>query len=340
MANPTPDLNTIQQRMESDINHYIPGAELRPRFSVLTVVTKAYAAAVHSLYQYTWGLLRNILPSTCDDDWLPAWAYVLNVTRRQAIAATGVGVFSGTGTIPAGTELQDTEGRLFTTSAAVASGEIVSITAAEAGIAGNISTTTLTLKHPISGISNDFSVSSALAGGYDIESLAEWRERIVEKFSTRQKIGDADDHITLVKDIDPTIKYVWVYGNTPALGQITIVCALAGANPAPSASQLASLKAELERKRNVGAELILSAPSFIAVPFELANVEISAQADITAAIVELFNSLRNEGATLYISDIHATIRQVYGGIYSLKTPTSDITAPAQTLLTMGATSWV
>ena len=77
-----PDLQTITSRMESDVNHYIPGAELRPKLSVLGILTKVFAAAIHALYQFAQNLLRNILPSTCHEDWLTAWAYVLRTPRK------------------------------------------------------------------------------------------------------------------------------------------------------------------------------------------------------------------------------------------------------------------
>lgn len=325
--------------METDVNHYIPGAELRPRFSVLTVLTKVYAAANHSLYQYAWGLLRNILPSTCNEDWLPVWAKILNVTRKEATAATGQVTFSGTGTIPAGTELQSTEGYSYTTQDTNEVDQVINVSAAETGAIQNTNTTTLTIKHPISGIDNTVTVTTEIAGGSDIETIASWRTRISEKFADRQKIGDSDDYTALVKEIDSTIRYVWIYENTPDLGQITIVCALPGTNPVPTASQLVELKTQLDRKRNVSAEVILSAPQFSVVPFEISRVPVESQSTITEALIELFNSLRDQDETLYISDIHATIRQVYGGTYSLLAPTADIAAAPQTLLTMSDISW-
>ena len=339
MTTPTPDLDTIQKRMESDINHYIPGAELRPKFSVLTVIIKVYAAAIHSLYQYSWGLLRNILPSTCQESWLSAWAHVLNVPRIEATQAQGMGEFYGTGDIPAGTELQDPQGNLFKTIAATGTGEAVQFIASTAGTSSNSNASTLALKHPISGVDNNFVITSPPANGTEQEPAEQWRERLVEKFADRQKIGDADDYTELVKSIDSSIRYVWIYGNTPGLGQITIICALAGSNPIPSNEKLSNIKEKLSISKNVGAEIIIEAPSATQVPVAISGVNEASKIAINDSLIALFNSQRKQGATLYVADIHAAIRQVYGGIYRLNQPASDITADAKTLLTMNEISW-
>lgn len=330
-----PDLKTITERMESDVNHYIPGAELRPRFSVLRILTKVFAAAVHALYQFSQNLLRNILPSTCHDDWLPAWAYVLKKPRKAATYAAGTVTFSGTGTIPAGTILQSSDGLRYITDTETTTS--TRVTALAAGYASNTNAA-LTLATPISGIASNVN-NGGISGGADQESLADWRSRLVEAFANRAKIGDADDYAEWAIDSHPAIKYAWVYGNTPALGDITIIVATGETDPVPDPETLAALRANLDRKRNVGCTIHLLAPEVLPVPVSISHIpEVSRDAVLQALIAHI-NSLRDTAATLYVADLHAAIRTVYSGIYSLTAPATDTVAGNRQLLTLGGVAW-
>ena len=252
----TPDLQTITSRMESDVNHYIPGAELRPKLSVLGILTKVFAAAIHALYQFAQHLLRNTLPSLCHDDWLPAWAYVLRTPRK------------------------------------------------------------------------------------DGESLEDWRARLVLAFANRAKIGDADDYVEWALAAHPAIKYAWVYGNTPNLGDITILVATDDENPIPSAEILVNANDALNRLRNVGCHIMLLSTAALSIPVIVARIPVSERGAVQAALVAHFRTLRNGGQTLYVADLHAAIRSVYSGIYSLSAPTVDITAGERELLMLGTLTWL
>jgi uncharacterized phage protein gp47/JayE len=332
-----PDLKTIQTRMESDVNHYIPGAELRPRFSVLGVLTKVFAAAIHALYQFAENLLRNILPSTCHDDWLPAWAYVLKKPRKTATAASGTVTFTNPNAtpIPAGTLLQSPSGLRYAT---ISEGTItVTVTALEPGYTSN-TTEPLTLSTPISGVASAVT-TSGISGGADLESLADWRTRLVEAFANRAKIGDADDYAEWAIDSHPAIKYAWVYGNTPSLGDITIIVATGDADPVPDTQTLAAVRTALDRKRNVGCTIHLLAPEALPVAVTIAHVPSDSREAVLQALISHISSLRGRAETLYVADIHAAIRTVYAGIYSLTAPTADATAGNTQLIILGGVTW-
>lgn len=332
-----PDLKTVTTRMESDVNHYIPGAELRPRFSVISVLVKVIGAAIHSLYQYAQNLLRNILPSTCHDDWLPAWAYVLRKPRKAATAAAGNVTFINEGSIliPAGTILQSPDGLRYLTGADATT--TAPVTALEPGYASN-APSELKLATPISGVSSNVTPGD-ITGGADEESLADWRARLVDAFANRAKIGDADDYAEWAIDAHPAIKYAWVYGNTPQLGDITIIVATGNENPVPDAATLAAANASLNRLRNVGCSIHLLAPAALPVLMALKHIPESEQPVVLKALLAHIASLRAQGATLYVSDLHAAIRSVYSGVYSLIEPSSDVTAAERELITLGSVTW-
>lgn len=335
-----PDLKTIIARMTSDVNHYIPGAELRPRFSVLGVLVQVYAAAVHALYQFAQNLLRNILPSTCHDDWLPAWAYVLKKPRKVATAATGQIRFVGESStdIPAGTLLQAPAGIRYQTLTTALPGETVEVVAITTGYAGNTQET-LTLTTPISGIESTIILVTPLQGGADQETLTAWRTRLVNAFANRAQIGDADDYAEWAIDSHPAIQYAWVYGNTPQQGDITVVVATGNTDPIPDVATLVAANEVLDRLRNVGCHVLLLAPNAVPVVMRILHVPEDQQATVQQALLTHISSLRNSGETLYVADLHAAIRTVYSGVYSLLEPMADITAGERELITLGGVAW-
>lgn len=332
-----PDLKTITTRMESDVNHYIPGAELRPRFSVIGVLVKVVGAAIHSLYQYAQNLLRNILPSTCHDDWLPAWAYVLRKPRKAATAAAGNVTFINEGNIliPSGTILQSSEGVRYLTNADATT--TATITALEPGYASN-APQELKLATPISGVASNVTPGE-ISGGADEESLNDWRTRLITAFANRAKIGDADDYAEWAIDAHPAIKYAWVYGNTPQLGDITIIVATGNTDPVPDAATLAAVQTNLDRLRNVGCAIYLLAPTALPIPVTVQHIPAEYREVVLQALLAHIASLRDQGAVLYVADLHAAIRSVYSGIYSLSAPTQDVTAAQHELIILGAVTW-
>ena len=335
----TPDLKTLTNRMQADVDHYIPGAELRPRFNVFNVITKVYAAAIHALYQYAWNLIRNILPSTCDDAWVPAWASVMRVPRGSEVAAKGTIQFAGAGAIPQGTIVQDENGNQYLTAVEAVPNSNIQIAASVAGKAANSAVSTMTLLTPIQGISNEIAVISPPQGGQDIESIPDWRNRIIDVFADRQKVGDQDDYERWIRQADPSIRYPWVYPNTPHLGDVTIVCSMSEADPIPSDNQLSDLDAAFSRVRNVTGHFFLLAPIPKAIDVSINGVDEADQASITQSINQLFSSLRTKNATFYASDLHGAIRQVYSGTYTLLQPTVDTVADDRELLMLGNISW-
>ena len=250
-----PDITTITNRMTSDVNHYIPGAELRPRFSVLGILVKVFGAAIHALYQFSQNLMANNLPSTCSTEWLPAWAYVLRTPQKTD------------------------------------------------------------------------------------ESLDDWRLRLVAAFANRAKVGDADDYTEWAIAAHVAIKYAWVYANTPALGDITIVVATGDDDPIPSSEVMTAALEKLNTLRNVGCRVLLMPPEALPVAVTLAHVPMDMQASVEYALLNHIKTLRRGGQTLYVADLHAAIRTVYSGIYSLTSPVTDVAAGEYQLITLGKVTW-
>jgi uncharacterized phage protein gp47/JayE len=333
-----PTLTEIRERMLADVAYYLPGSGNRPYKSVLTVLVTVVAAAVWSLYLFADWILRQIDPLTASEAWLVIWGARLGVPRKPATVASGTVTFSGSGEIPAGTLVQSSDQRRYSTIAAVPAGQAVGIAALVAGYASNIPvTTTLSLVNPVAGIALEAS-ATAITGGLDAESLPDWAQRIAARLAQMQQIGDADDYTQWAKQSHTAIVDAWVYGNTPHLGDITIYCLLAsGVDPAlvlPEASTA------LDRIRNVGCNLILRTPDVLPVTVRIAGISgdgtgMAVRELITADIQSLIVAKRSRNAYLYPEEIERIIVSRYGGTdYVLLAPVRRIAATGDQIMSL------
>ncbi len=301
-----PTLAEIRERMLADVAYYLPNSGTRPYKSVLTVLVTVVAGAVWSLHLFADWILQQIDPLTANETWLTLWAARLGVPRKPATVARGTVIFSGIGTIPAGTVLQSSDQRRYITDQLVIAGEMAGITAVAAGYAGNIHTsTTLTLVNPIAGVRLDVT-ASPITGGLDAETLTLWAQRIAERLQQMQKIGDADDYSIWAKQSHTAIIDAWVYGNTPLLGDITIYCLLTADTDA--AAVLPEANTALARIRNVVGNIILRTPDTLPVTIRIAGVpDAVEQAVITADIRALVIGKRTRNMYLYPEEIERII---------------------------------
>ena len=335
-----PTLAEIRERMLADVAYYLPGSGTRPYKSVLTVLVTIVAGAVWSLHLFADWILQQIDPLTASETWLIVWGARLGVPRKAATVATGSVVFSGSGSIPAGTELQSSDQRRYITAAPALAGVSVGITAVTAGYAANIPTPiTLTLVNPVAGIALD-APASPITGGLDAETLTLWAQRIADRLQQMQQIGDADDYVIWAKQSHTAIVDAWVYGNTPHLGDITIYCLLA--SNADAATVLPAAETALDRIRNVAANIILRTPETLPISVRITGVtDALAQAAITADIQSLVMGKRTRNTYLYPEEIERIIARhvVDQSAPLLLEPVRKIAATGNSIMTLAEVSY-
>lgn len=333
-----PTLGEIRDRMMADVAYYFPASGTRPLKSVLSVLITVISAAVWSLYGFTDWILRQIDPLTASEAWLVIWGARLGVPRKAATYATGSVTFTGAGVIPAGTVLQSSDQRRYITQTTTTAGSAVAIRAETAGYAQNIPiVTTLTLVNPIAGIALTAN-TSPIMGGLDQETLAAWAQRIAERLQQMQQIGDADDYARWAKQAHTAIQDAWVYGNTPALGDITIYCLLdAAADPV---IVLPEAKAVLARIRNVGCNVLLRVPDTLPISVRIADIDDQAmQVAITSDINKLVLSKRTRKAFLYPEEIERLVGNYTNADFTLLAPTRKIIATDTQILSLAGVAY-
>ena len=161
MAFNRPSLKTLLQRIRTDIESRLEGADAFLRRSVEGVLALVLTGASHGLHGHIAWVADQIMPDTADLKYLKRWAGLWGIFQKDAVKAVGPVKFTGTNStvIPAGTDVQRSDGEIFKTDAEVtiAGGEAdADVTAVMAGANGNTEDgATLSLVSPIAGINSD-----------------------------------------------------------------------------------------------------------------------------------------------------------------------------------------
>lgn len=349
MAFNRPTLQQLIDRIAADIESRLPGADARTRRSNLAVLARALAGAVHGLYGYLEWQSRQILPDTAEAELLDRHASLHGITRTAAVAATGNVTFTGTnGTvIPAGTELQRSDGVLFTTDAEAtiaSSSATAAVTCQTLGATGNTdAAVALTLISPIAGLDSQAAVAvGGLSGGTDPETDADLLERLLERIESPPHGGAAADYILWAKQIAGVTR-AWVYPEE--LGPGTVVLRFVRDNDAsmiPDAGEVAAVQAHIDTVRPVTAAFTAVAPVAAPLNFTLAVVpNTQAVKDaVTAELLDMFSRDAEPGGTILISRIREAISIAAGETnYVLSTPSADVTHTTGQIATLGTITW-
>lgn len=345
-----PTLKQIESRVQSDIESRLPGTDPRLRYSVLAILARAFAGAVHGAYGYLDWQSRQYLPDTADDENLQRQASLRKITPAPALPAKGSVTFTGTNgvIVPAGAELQRSDGALYTTDAGatIAAGTATpAVTASLAGAAGNTAaSTSLTLTTPIAGANSVATVDgSGLTGGTDADTPAVLRERVVERWQEPPHGGADFDYEAWAKEVAGVTR-VWPFAleNGPGTVTVRFMTDDLTANGIPGAPKVAEVQNHIDALRPSTAQVTVAAP--VAVPL---NFTIAVTPDTTAvrAAVEaqLKDLLRREaepGGTILISHLREAISISDGETDNVLTvPAANVTHAASEIATMGVITW-
>lgn len=345
-----PTLATINTRIDGDITAAVSTTSpLLPR-SVLRVLAKVFAAAIHLLYGYAQWMSRQIFPDTADADNLEKWCSVWNVSRVQAtyaafdITVTGV----DDSIIPAGTRWVSTDRIEYESSidATISSGtatvSVVSITPGEIGnvLDGQI----INLTSPVSGVVSDATVSSTPVDGIDAETDESLLARLRARIQMPPHGGSENDYVTWAKE-NPMYRVTraWAYENWGGPGNVGVTFLMDGeADPIPTAPAIASVAAYIATRRPLCATVDVFAPTPVVVDFTIAltpntgAVKVAVQDALAAHLAEA----GYPDATLYLSKINEAISSAAGEEDHVMTvPSANIVLDVDEFAQMGTITW-
>lgn len=197
MAFDRPTLTELSDRITNDFETRISGIGTLLRRSMLKIMAKVIAGAIHLVYGYLDYMSRQLFASSADTEFLDSIGAEYGIERKAASKAIGSVALTGTaGTaVPALTKLQSAASTVYETDAAVTIPATAAITASEAGEEGNDDGgIALTYVSPIAGAdSTVYVTSSGLAGGSDAEGYDAYRERILLRKRTPPHGGTHND---------------------------------------------------------------------------------------------------------------------------------------------------
>lgn len=352
MAFERPTLAKLVRRAKADIETRLTGADANLSGSPEEALAVAGAGLAHGLHGHIKWATRQVLTDLSEEEFLLRDGDVHGVARIDAVKATGTLTITGTnasvclaGTIWVrgdGVEYeQDADGTISGGQAEVA------LTAVVAGSDGDaVAGTTLQIASPETGITAAATVSGGgITGGADIESVEDYRARVLLRKRTPPKGGGPGDYETWAREVSGVTR-AW---EAPLqLGPGTVVVYFVRDDDVaivPDAGEIAAVQAHIDAKSPVTADVTVAAPTDSPLPFTFSNitpdtaqVKAAVEAELEAL---LYNAAApNEATTIRISQIREAISIATGETdHVLASPAADIVVPVGTIRTLGVVTW-
>ncbi|CAH0152948.1 baseplate J/gp47 family protein [Pseudomonas mediterranea] len=341
----TPSLPVLVDRTQSDL------ASDSLRRSDAQVLARTLAGTAYGLYGYLNWIAEQILPDRADEETLERIALLrLSQPRNPAQPASGAVSFVAVAgaVMDAETVLQAGDGRTYRLTASVTTVAGLNTGAVEAVDAGTLGNADgglqLTLVQPVAGVTNSFTVlAPGLTGGIAQESIESLRARVIRSYRLVPHGGSAADYETWALEV-PGVTRAWCRGNYLGPGTVGLFVMRDGdAEPVPNPAQLAEVKAYIEPLRPVTAELYVLAPVEVPVNYSIHPVPdtTAVRAAIQAQLIDLHDREAGLGETLLLTHIAQAISGSAGETdHDLVSPTADVPADTNELLTFGGITWL
>ncbi|WP_270817301.1 baseplate J/gp47 family protein [Aeromonas sp. Y318-3] len=343
-----PTLREIIQRVRSDVT-----AELDDplRRSDAEVYARAYAGAVHGVNGHIEYLERNLLPDLCDEQWLLRHAGMKKCPRKEAQPAAGWLRISGVSdgiTVQAGAVAVYQGGtpiQYVATEAATSSGGVLRlpITCSETGYHTNLDDGEgLILSEPVAGLSSS-GVADSVQGGTDLESVDDWRGRVMDRWFYIPQGGANADYIIWAEEV-PGVTRAWCYRNWVGIGTVGVFVVDDNSEAmVPSATVLTSVRAHIEPKAPVaGSELYILGINLKRVDHHIRVTPDTqpVRAAVTAALREFYRREGGTEQTIAPSRLSEAISAANGEYkHQVISPSAEFTTAKGEVVALGAMTW-
>jgi len=330
-----PTLPELIDRVTTDISGRVTGVQSAVlRRSLLGILARSEAGAVHMLYGFLEWAARQAIIDTAEKEYLERWAAIWKIFRKAADYATGAALLTGTvgSTVPAGTILQRQDGVQYRVLAdGVFTGSTLqpTVVAVEAGAAGDAPAgTPLFLLSPVAGVQSTGATASDIEGGLDVETDDQLLSRLLKRIRQPPHGGAAADYELWALEV-PGVTRVWVYPLQMGAGTVTVLFVCDGeADIIPTPAKVAEVQAYIDARRPVTAEVFVAAP--IADPLNMA-VKLSpntaaVQSSVRAEVADLIVRDARPGGPILISRLREAVSIAAGeSDNAITSPTADVT---------------
>ena len=203
----------------------------------------------------------------------------------------------------------------------------------------------MSLVSPIAGVASTATVSTKLEGGADLETDDSLRTRLLDRLRTPPRGGTREDYSFWAKGASSAVTRAWARANSPGLGQVRVYFMTddATANGIPETASVTTVQDYINARRPVTADVTVSAPTAVALDFQIEDLT-PTSAEVRAAVeAELADLIRREtepGGTLLVSHIREAISTAMGETdHTLRSPTNDVTVGAAEITTLGTVTF-
>lgn len=329
MAFSIPKLPELVQRARQNFRTYMPGSDAWIWPNNLNVASKVMAALTHELFLWLKYIEKQRFVTTADGEFLDRHGQQYAIARLAPSFSEGEVVFVGTPTrpIPAGLEIDRTDGVRYTvTEAAIVSGlgsVTLKVRAQAAGKSGNaIAATPVSLLEVNDDLTSSGTVPAAGIGlGADEESDESLRQRILHRLQYPPHGGAAHDYVAWARSIAGVTRvFVEPAHNGP--GTVGVYFLMDGiyTHGIPQQADVAAVDAFIETVRPVTAVVSTLAPTTSIVDIEvrdLAPNTVAVQEAVRAELQDLFTREVGVGTdttpfTLYRSKIWQAVADATG----------------------------
>ncbi len=350
-----PDLITIRDRIQADMEAAFPGLDVGIRRQLSYALAKALTGAFHGVYGNLEWLSKQLIYDTAEADILERWASIWGLSRKVATKAFGNVTFTGLDgpTIAAGTTIQRADGAQFVTDApgTIVSGTaLIGVTAMDAGVGGNtVAATSLSLISPVVGIDASATVDGVgLTGGVDTEDDAALLARLLDRIQHPPHGGNRDDYVVWALQM-PGVTRAWCSPQELGIGTVSVRFMMdeTYVDGIPTQPDVDKVKSHIDALRPVTSDVTVVAPIANPIHFTIALTPgngTSLATVKTAVEAELTDMIRRESlpaGKVLLSHINEAISIAAGEAdHVLTLPSADVVSGTGEIPVMGIITWV
>jgi uncharacterized phage protein gp47/JayE len=355
MALTRPTLNELVARIQADFVSRLALTGPVRRRSIVYVLSRVLAGAVHMLYGAIEYLSRQLFADQSDAEYLEREAGCYGVARLAPTYATALIAVTGSpgSEVPAGALLQSASGGYeyrVDVGGTIPGGGSMSLatTAVLFGAAPSTSVgASLTFESPVAGAQAQVFVSACI-DGTDREPLEDFRQRFLERKALRGGNGGSiADYIAWAKEVAGVTR-VWVAPQGVGPGSVLVRFARDNdpGTVIPDAAEVAAVQAHLNVVKPATCALVQVMAPIENLQYPSIHINPDTPAIRAAVIVSIQAMLYRRmtpvgGGTLYISWWQTAVGDAAGvDTFAMVYPTIDTAYGDGQLLRLGTVTWV
>lgn len=329
-----PTLPELIDRVTTDISGRVTGLQSAVlRRSLLGILARSEAGAVHMLYGFLEWAARQAIIDTAEKEYLERWAAIWKVFRKAADYSTGPALLAGSvgSTVPSGTILQRQDGvqyRVLDNATFTSTTLQTTVVALAAGADGDCPAgTPLFLLSPVAGVQSTGSAAAGIDGGLDVETDEQLLSRLLKRIRQPPHGGASSDYELWALEVAGVTR-VWVYPLQMGLGTVTVLFVCDGeSNIIPDSAKVAEVQAYINERCPVTAEVFVAAPvpDPLNMIVKLSPNTAAVQAAVRAEVADLIDRDSKPGGPILISRLREAVSIAAGeSDNAITSPTADV----------------